>query len=324
MISETSRLAGAFLVALGFALQCCAQPYPSRAIKIVVAFPAGGGSDLAARVVAQRLSESFGQPVVVENRVGANGSVGAEAVARSAPDGYTLVMGSNANITTNPHLMALSYDPMKDLAPVAMLTVNPLLLFVNPSLIPVGSFAEFLAYVRAQDGKASYASAGNGSPAHLSGELLKLEAGIRMVHVPYKGGPPGVNDVLGGHIGIMLAAAPTVLPHIRSGKLRGIAMTGAQRSVFAPEIPTIAESGFPGFDVVIWNALFAPAATPPEVLAKLYGEINRILAQADTKELLLKQGAEVQPMTDAAFRELLKTEYERWGKVIREARIRVD
>jgi len=318
-----ARAAPLFL-ALGFALSCAAQTYPSRAIRIVVAFPAGGGSDLAARMVAQKLLESLGQPVVVENRVGANGSVGAEAVARSAPDGYTLVMGSNANITTNPHLMALSYDPTKDLAPVAMLTVNPLLLFVNPAVVPVASFREFLEYVRARDGKVDYASAGNGSPAHLSGELLKLTAGIRMVHVPYKGGPPGVNDVLGGRVGVMLAAAPTVLPHIRSGKLRGLATTGARRSTYAPEIPTIAESGFPDFDVVIWNALFAPAATPGAVLAKLHGEINRILAQPDTKELLLNQGAEVQIMTDAAFRELLRTENARWGRVIREAKIKVD
>jgi len=314
------------LLAAAALLPVCvsAQTYPTRAIRIVVAFPAGGGSDLAARVVAQKLSESLGQPVVVENRVGANGGVGAEAVARSAPDGYTLVMGSNANITTNPHLMALAYDPMKDLAPVAMLTVNPLLLFVNPAVVPVASFREFLDYARARDGKVDYASAGNGSPAHLSGELLKLTAGIKMVHVPYKGGPPGVNDVLGGRVGVMLAAAPTVLPHIRSGKLRGIATTGARRSVYAPEIPTIAESGFADFDVVIWNALFAPAATPGAVLAKLHGEINRILAEGDTKEMLLKQGAEVQPMTDAALRELLRTEYERWGRVIREAKIKVD
>ena len=316
--------AALLLLALGFALSCAAQNYPSRAIRIVVAFPAGGGSGLAARVVAQKLSESLGQPVVVENRVGANGSVGAEAVARAAPDGYTLVMGSNANITTNPHLMALAYDPMKDLVPVAMLTVNPLLLFVNPAVVPVASFREFLDYVRERDGKVDYASAGNGSPAHLSGELLKLTAGIRMVHVPYKGGPPGVNDVLGGRVGVMLAAAPTVLPHIRAGKLRGIATTGARRSIYAPEIPTIAESGFPDFDVVIWNALFAPVATPGAALAKLHGEINRILAQPDTKELLLNQGAEVQPMPDAAFRELLKAEYGRWGKVIREAKIKVD
>jgi tripartite-type tricarboxylate transporter receptor subunit TctC len=313
-----------FLVLLLFAEAAWAQGYPVRAIKIVVAFPAGGGADLAARVVGQKLSESFGQPVIIENRVGANGNIGAEAVARAAPDGYTLVMGSNANITTNPHLMALGYDPMKDLAPVAMLTVNPLLLFVNPSVVPVSSFQEFLAFVKAREGKVNYASAGNGSPAHLSGELLKRVAGIDMVHVPYKGGPPGVNDVLGGRVGVMLAAAPTVLPHIRSGKLRGIATTGAQRSVFAPEIPTVAESGFPDFNVVIWNALFAPGATPPSILARLHGEIDRVLAQLETRELLLKQGAEPTPMEPAALEQLIKTEYARWGKIIREAHIKVD
>ena len=315
----------ALFLVLAFAAQCVwAQRYPARAIKIVVAFPAGGGSDLAARVVGQRLSESFGQPVIVENRVGANGNIGAEAVARAAPDGYTLVMGSNANITTNPHLMTLGYDPMKDLVPVAMLTVNPLLLFVNPSVVPVASFQEFLAYVKAREGRVNYASAGNGSPAHLSGELLKMVAGIEMVHVPYKGGPPGVNDVLGARVGVMLAAAPTVLPHIRSGRLRVIATTGAQRTVFAPEIPTIAESGFPDFNVVIWNALFAPGATPPSILAKLHGEIDRVLAQPDTRELLLKQGAEPAPMELTALQQLLKNEYARWDKVIREARIKID
>jgi tripartite-type tricarboxylate transporter receptor subunit TctC len=309
---------------LAFASCAAAQDYPSRAIRIVVAFPAGGGSDLAARVVGAKLAERVGQPVVVENRVGANGGVGAEAVARAAPDGYTLVMGSNANITTNPHLMALGYDPMKDLAPVAMLTVNPLLLFVNPSVVPVNSFPEFLAYAKAQGPRLHYASAGNGSPAHLCGELLKMVTGLEMVHVPSKGGPQGVNDVLGGRVGLMFAAAPTVLPQVRAGKVRGIAMTGAQRSVFAPEIPTIAESGFPDFDVVIWNALFAPGATPPAILARLHAEIGRVLAQPDTRELLLKQGAEPTPLEPAALRQLLQSEYARWGSVIREARIKVD
>jgi len=324
MFALAGRFASLLVLALSVQEGAWAQPYPSRPIKIIVAFPAGGGSDISARVVGQKLSERLGQPVVIENRVGASGNVGAEMVARSAPDGYTLVMGSPSSITTNPHLIPLSYDPMKDLAPVAMLTVNPLLLFVNPTVVPVKSFKEFLAYVKAQDGKLSYGSAGNGSPAHLAGELLKLEAGIQMIHVPYKGGTPGVNDALGGHIGVMFVAAPTVLPHIRSGRLRGLAMTGPQRSAFAPEIPTIAESGFPGFDVVIWNALFAPGATPAAVLAKLHGEINGILARPDVKDVLLNQGAEVQPMSDAAFRALLRTEYERWGRVIREAKIRVD
>src|SRR2546422_11352528 len=211
----------ALLLSLALISQYVFAQYPVRAIRIVVAFPAGGGSDLAARVVGQKLSESLGQPVVVENRVGANGSVGAEAVARSAPDGYTIVMGSNANITTNPHLMRLSYDPMRDLAPVAMLTANPLLLFVNPAL-PVNTFQEFLAYAKAQGPKLHYASAGNGSPAHLCGELLKMVTGLEMVHVPYKGGPQGMHDVVGGRVGIMFAAAPTVLPQVRAGKVRGI------------------------------------------------------------------------------------------------------
>ena len=313
-------------LALLLAFTSCvwAQDYPTRAIRIVVAFPAGGGSDLAARVVGQKLGERLGQPVVIENRVGANGGVGAEAVARAAPDGYTLVMGSNANITTNPQLMTLAYDPMKDLAPVAMLTVNPLLLFVNPALVPVNTFQEFVAYAKAQGAKLHYASAGNGSPAHLCGELLKMVAGLEMVHVPYKGGPQGVNDVLGGRVGLMFAAAPTVLPQVRAGKVRGIAMTGAERSAYAPEIPTIAESGFADFDVVIWNALLAPAATPPQIISKLHGEIGRALAEPETRELLLKQGAEPAPMELAALRQLMQSEYARWGKVIREARIKVD
>src|SRR5438067_2636098 len=312
------------LLLLAFGSCASAQDYPSRAIRIVVAFPAGGGSDLAARVVGAKLAERVGQPVVIENRVGANGGVGAEAVARAAPDGYTLVMGSNAKITTKPHLMTLGYDPMKDLAPVAMLTVNPLLLFVNPALVPVNTFQEFVAYAKAEGPKLHYASAGNGSPAHLCGELLKMVAGLAMVHVPYKGGPQGVNDVLGGRVGLMFAAAPTVLPQVRAGKLRGIVMTGAHRSVFAPEIPTIAESGVPDFDVVIWNALFAPAATPAAIVAKLHDEIGRVLAQPETRELLLKQGAEPTPMEPAALRALLDSEYARWGKVIREAHIKVD
>jgi tripartite-type tricarboxylate transporter receptor subunit TctC len=202
--------------------------------------------------------------------------------------------------------------------------VNPLLLFVNPTLVPVNTFQQFVAYAKAQGRKLNYASAGNGSPAHLCGELLKMVAGLEMVHVPYKGGPQGVNDVLGGRVGLMFAAAPTVLPQVRAGKLRGIAMTGAHRSVFAPEIPTIAESGYPEFDVVIWNALFAPAATPPAIIARLHDEIGRVLAQPDTRELLLKQGAEPTPLEPAALRALIDSEYARWGRVIREARIKVD
>src|SRR5258708_16077188 len=205
-----------------------------------------------------------------------------------------------------------------------MRTVNPLLLCVSPSVVRVNRFAEFLGYAKGEGPRLHYASAGNGWAAHLCGELLKMVTGLEMVHVPYKGGPQGVNDVLGGRVGLMFAAAPTVLPQVRAGKLRGIAMTGAQRSVFAPEIPTIAESGFPDFDVVIWNALFAPAATPPALLAKLHAEIGRVLAQTDTRELMLKQGAEPTPLDPATPPPLLHSEYARWGKVSRDARIKVD
>ena len=234
------------------------------------------------------------------------------------------------NVTITPHVAWYSEQAMVGLQSGAPNEVRRVLTgewpinVVNPAVLPVNTFQEFLAYAKAQGPKLHYASAGNGSPAHLCGELLKTVTGLEMVHVPYKGGPQGMHDVVGGRVGIMFAAAPTVLPQVRAGKVRGIAMTGAQRSVFAPEIPTIAESGFPEFDVVIWNALFAPGATPSPILARLHAEIGAVLAQPDTRELLLKQGAEPTPMEPAALRELLQSEYVRWGKVIREARIKVD
>jgi tripartite-type tricarboxylate transporter receptor subunit TctC len=300
------------------------RDYPSRSIKLVVTFTMGGASDLAARVVGQKLSEKLGQPVVVENRLGANGTIGTQIVAQSPPDGYTLVIGTNPNITINPHLRKLSFDPMKDLVPVAMLTVTPMMLFVNPSVVPVKNLAEFVAYVKARPGKVDYASAGSGSLAHLAGELLKLSAGISMVHVPYKGGTLGVNDVLAGQVGSMFASVPAVLPQIRSGRLRAIATTGTQRSVFAPDIPTIAESGYPDVEALLWNGLFAPAGTPEPVLRKLRQEVRTILARSDVKDLLIKQGAEAMPMSDRQFRDFVQREHARWGRVIREATIKAE
>jgi tripartite-type tricarboxylate transporter receptor subunit TctC len=314
----------AALACVIFAGSTGAQEFPAHSIRIVVPFAAGGGADLAGRVVGQKLSEALGQAVAVEDRPGANGSIGAEAVARAAPDGTMLAMGSNANITTNPHLYPLSFDPMRDLVPVAMLSVNPLLLFVNPALIPVASVGELVAFARAQPHPIDYASAGTGSPGHLAMELLKMSAGVSMVHVPYKGGTPGVNDVLGGRIGVMFAAAPAVLPYLRAQRLRGLATSGAARSVFAPDLPTIAEAGFAGFDVVIWNALFAPARTPEDTVRRLNTEINRILAQPDTRSILISQGAEPQPMERSQLTKFVREDYERWGRVIRAAGIHAD
>ncbi len=301
-----------------------ADPWPTRPLKMLVAFPPGGGADVSARLVMQRLGDLLGQPVVIENRVGANGAIGAEAVVRAPADGHTLLFGSSANITINPHLMRLAYDPMKDLSPVAMVAFSPLLLFVNPTLLPVSNVRELVDYARARPDQVNYASGGNGSQGHLAAELLNLLAGTRMVHVPYKGGPPAVNDVLAGQIGVSFAAAPAVLPYTRAGRLRGLATTGAARSAFAPEIPTIAESGYPDFDVVIWNGVFAPAAMPAALVARLHAEITRVLGMPDIREALLRSGAEPMPLSQDALGRYLRTDYERWAKVIRLARVTID
>jgi tripartite-type tricarboxylate transporter receptor subunit TctC len=316
----------AFAYALGvFAVaHAWAQDYPSHPIKIVVTFSLGGASDLAARVVGQKMSESLGQPVVIENRLGANGTIGTQMVAQSPPDGYTLVIGTNPNITINPHMRSLPFDPMKDLVPVAMLTVTPMILAVNPGVVPVKNLKEYVAYVKARPGKVDYASAGSGSLAHLAGELFKLAAGVSVVHVPYKGGSQAVNDVLSGAVGSIWASVPAAAPQIRSGKLTGMAVTSPRRSVFAPEIPTMTESGYPDVEALLWNGLFAPAGTPAPVLKKLRQEVSAALARPDVKELLVKQGAEPMPMSEAQFRDFVRREHARWGRVIKEAHIKVD
>ena len=314
----------AVLAVLALALPAWAQDYPTRAIKIVVTFTPGGASDLAARVVGLKLSDALGQPVVVENRLGANGTIGTQMVAQSEPDGYTLVIGTNPNITINPHMRKLAFDPMKDLVPVSMLTETSMILFVNPSVVPVKDVKEFVAYAKAHPGKVYYASAGSGSLAHLAGELFKLAAGISLVHVPYKGGTLGVNDVLAGAVGSMFASVPAVAPQIHSGKVRGMAVTGPKRSVFAPEIPTMVESGYPDVEALLWNGLFAPAGTPEPVLRKLREETAKILARKDVQELFVKQGAEAFPMSEKEFRAFVQREYERWGRVIKEAHIKVE
>jgi len=317
-------MAAAAVAACLIAAPVSAQTFPSKPIRIVVAFTAGGGSDLAARVVGQKLSERVGQPVVIENRPGANGAIGAEQVVKAPADGYTLVMGSAANISTNQHLMKLAYDPMKDLVPVSMLSMNPMLLFVNPSVAPVNNVRELVALARARNGKLDYASGGGGSPAHLGMELLNILAGVSMVHIPYKGGTPGVQDVVAGQVGVMMAAAPTVQQFIRAGKVRGLATTGAKRSAFMPDLPSIAESGFPDYDVTIWNAVFAPSGTPQAVQEKLNAEMNAAIAQQDVRDMLFKSGAEITAMSLPELRRFMQVEYDRWARVIREAKIKME
>jgi tripartite-type tricarboxylate transporter receptor subunit TctC len=296
--------------------------WPNRALRFVVPFPAAGGADLAARVLGQAVSDALRQPVVIENRPGANGNIGAEAVARGPADGYTFTVGSSANITTNPLLMKLDWDPLTDLVPVAMLSVNPMLLFVNPTLVPVNTLPELITFAKAKKGDLDYASGGDGSPAHMATELLMMQGGFRMVPIQYKGGTPGVQDVVGGRVGVMFAAAPTVMPHARAGRLRLIATTSARRSMAAPEVPTIAESGFPDFDVFIWNMLLAPAQTPPAVIQRLNAEINRLAVTPEVRETLGRQGAEPMPLDPAALKTLVRADYERWAKVVKVAGLR--
>jgi tripartite-type tricarboxylate transporter receptor subunit TctC len=315
----------AIVVAISFASlpAARAQDWPAKPVRILMPYPAGGGADTITRIVGQKLAESLGQPFVVENRVGANGNIGTEALARAAPDGYTLGHGNNGNITINPHLYALSFDPLKDLVPIAMIAANTQLLFVHPA-VPVRTVAELIEYAKARPGELNYASAAAGSQSHLAAELFNLRAGVKMVHVPYKGGLPAVTDVIGGRVGIMFGSAATVLPLVKAGKLRGVATTGLSRSAFTPDLPTVAEAGFPGFDVDIWYALFAPAGTPATIIRRLRTEIGRIVALGEVREALGKQGAEPVVMNVDSMPEYLRKDSARWADVVKASGAKVE
>ena len=294
-----------------------AQKYPSHPVKIIVTFPPGSTPDTVARVVAPRLQESLGQPFVVENRAGAGGNVGADFVAKSPADGYTLLVSTNAAVATNKVLYAnLPYDPERDLSTISLMAWAPQLLVVNPSL-PVGSLKDFLEYLRRNPGRVSYGSAGSGSASHLTMELLKSDAKVFAVHIPYRGFPQAVTDMLGGNIQAMFAIAPILLPHVKSGKMKGLAVTSAKRSEMAPEIPSVAELGFPQLESLSWIGLLAPAKTPQDIVERLASETQRILREPDARKALLGQGFEVIAGSPAEFRKFQRAEIEKWGRVIK-------
>ena len=294
-----------------------AQKYPSHPVKIIVTFPPGSTPDTVARVVAPRLQESLGQPFVVENRAGAGGNVGADFVAKSPADGYTLLVSTNAAVATNKVLYAnLPYDPERDLSTISLMAWAPQLLVVNPSL-PVGSLKDFLEYLRRNPGRVSYGSAGSGSASHLTMELLKSDAKVFAVHIPYRGFPQAVTDMLGGNIQAMFAIAPILLPHVKSGKMKGLAVTSAKRSEMAPEIPSVAELGFPQLESLSWIGLLAPAKTPQDIVERLASETQRILREPDARKVLLGQGFEVIAGSPAEFRKFQHAEIEKWGRVIK-------
>jgi tripartite-type tricarboxylate transporter receptor subunit TctC len=302
-----------------------AQSYPAKTVRILVGFAPGGSTDLTARIFAQELNKLWGSQVVVDNRPGASGMIGADLAAKSPPDGYTWLVSPQTSIVVAPLIFKqVSYDPMKDFAPVAVIGSTPQLLVLHPSM-PPKNFREFAAFVKRNAKTLSYASGGFGSTPHMAGELLNSSLGVRVTHVPYKGENPGVADLLGGQIPYMFSNLPVALPHVREGKLRAIAITSLKRSALAPEFPTVAESGIPGFDTATWSGLYLPAATPRELVRRVHADIAKIAAAADFKKRMLDLGIDQSendtPEKHAAF---LKSETAKWGKVIREAGVKAE
>jgi tripartite-type tricarboxylate transporter receptor subunit TctC len=300
-----------------------AQSYPVKPIRAVVGFPPGGGVDVLARQIMPRLSEQLGQQVIIDNRPGAGGNIASELVARSAPDGYVLLL-STPSITVNPALYGnLPFDPVHDFAPITLAGKTVLVLVVHPSL-PVRSVKDLIALARAKPGELSYSSGGNGAAAHLAGELFKSMTGVRMVHVPFKGSPPSLVALMAGEVQLTFGTLPSTQPHVRAHRLRALATTGAQRSVFMPDMPTIAEAGIPGYETIQWYGLLAPARTPAAIVTKLHAELTKVLEMPEIKAQLANQSIEPAKSTPDEFALFIKSELAKWSKVVKQSGMRVD
>ena len=301
-----------------------AQAWPTKPVRMIIPFPPGGTTDILARVAAQKLSEALGQQVVPDNRAGAAGNIGTELVAKAPPDGYTLVTAPGSTLTIHPSLYAkLGFDPLKDFAPITILAAVPNLLVVHPSL-PARNVKELIALAKAKPGQLNYASTGAGQSTHLSMELFKTMAGVKITHVPYKGSAPAVTDLLGGHVSLMFDNMPSALPHVKAGKLRALAVSSLKRSPSALETPTVAESGLPGFEVSVWFGVLAPAATPKPILERLNQVLVKALQAPDVRERLASQGAEPVGNTPEQFTQQMKRDLAKWAKVVKDADIRLD
>ena len=320
-----SRLAGAVLALLPLVVPPAhAQAYPDHGVRILVPFPPGGPADALTRIAAEQLSAALGQPFVVENKPGAGGNIGMEQGARAAPDGYTLTLAPVGNLTVSPFIYAkLPYDPFKDFVPVTVLATVPNVLVVNAA-VPARSVAELIALAKAKPGTLNYASAGNGSGPHLAGELFKRMAGVEMVHVPFNGAGPAMNAVLAGDVQVFFAQSAAALPQLKGGRVFALGVASPKRIDAAPELPTIAESGLPGFDVTSWYALVAPAGTPADRVDRIQSTLARAFARPDVREKIAGLGAEPVANTPAAFGRMLEAEAARWRTLAREANIRAD
>lgn len=307
-----------------FAGSAAAQgSYPTKPIHLIVGYAAGGPTDIVARLVAAKMTESLGQPVIVENKPGAGSNIASEYVVKSAADGYTLLVGSIANATNMVVYKHLNYDTLRDLAPIAQLMSAPSVLVVNPGF-PPKNLQELIALAKKNPGKYAFASTGSGGSPHLAGEMLKMRAGIDLIHVPYKGAAPVQADLIGGQVQMAFETALSVVPHIQSGQLRAIAVAANKRLAQLPDVPTMAEAGLPDFEVSSWNGLFAPAKTPPEIIGRLHAAAVKALAAPDVREKLTAQGAEAVGSTPEQFRAYIKAEIDKWGPVARASGARVD
>ena len=315
----------AVLFVVLFSAVAQAQTWPQKPVRVIVPFAPGGASDLMPRLVGEKLTPIWGQPVVIENRPGAAGNLGMEAGAKAPADGYTLLSAPNGNLVVNPHMYAkLAYDVFADLAPITRIAAVQNVLVVHPD-VPAKTVKELIALARAKPGALNFASPGNGSQAHVAVELLKLQLGLELVHVPYKGVGPAIQDLLGGRINLMVAQVPSALPHIQGGKLRALGVASAAPLGVLPDVPTIAAAApLPGFEAVSWYALMAPAGTPREVIAKIQSDIARVLQMPDVRERLAGMGAEPSGESPAELAARIKLEYDRWGDVVRKANIKAD
>jgi tripartite-type tricarboxylate transporter receptor subunit TctC len=318
---------GRFLQCLGvllFVSAAAAQSYPSKPIRFVVPYPPGGPLDTVARLLGQKVSESVKQPVIVDNKPGAGGNIGADAVAKSPADGYTILMGAVATHAINPTLYAsIPYDPVKDFQPVTQLASTPNVLIVNNS-VPASNVREFIAYAKANPGKLNFGSGSTGSAGHLAGELFKTMAGVEMTHVPYKGAAPAMQDLIGGQVQVMFDNFASANTQVKAGKVKALAVTTAKRSTLAPELPTIGESGLPGFDINTWFGIFVPAGTPREVVERLHAEFTRALAMPDIRERLVNLGAEPVGNRPDEFAAYIKAEGEKYARVIKASGAKAD
>jgi tripartite-type tricarboxylate transporter receptor subunit TctC len=311
------------LVLLCFAPATWSQPYPSRAVRIVVPFAVGGSADVYGRFLAAKLSENLGHPFVIENRPGGGAVVGTDAVAKSAADGYTVLIMSNTHTVNETLIPKKPYDLMRDLLPVTGINYQDLLLAVHPS-VPASNLKEFIALAKSSPGKLNYASSGPGTPYHMAGELFKYMAGVDIAHIPHKGSDQARAAVLGHQVDMMFDAISTIVSQARAGKLKGLATTGKARSAVTPEVPTVAEAGVPGYEATIWLGLMAPAETPKPVVEKLNAEVVKVLGTADVKESWGKQGAVPMPMTPVEFERFLRADVQKWAKLVKDTGMKVD